>query len=160
MTSREGSSRGSARTLRSGYRLWPLFVGVAALLLLRLPVDAHRSVWPRQQILAAMLQVESGGRANPPDGDGGLAIGPYQIHRVYWVDAVGHDPTLGGTYEDCRRRDYAERVIAAYMRLYVPQAWERGLAQTIARVHNGGPRGHRVRATEGYWQRVKRHLPQ
>ena len=93
------------------------------------------------------------------DGDGGLAIGPYQIHEVYWRDAVRSDPALGGTYQDCRRRAYAEKVVAAYMRLHVPDAWARGDGETIARVHNGGPRGADKNATLGYWQRVRARLP-
>src|SRR5690606_22841719 len=38
-----------------------------------------------EEILYGIRQVESGGRENPPDGDDGLAIGPYQIHRAYWI---------------------------------------------------------------------------
>ena len=33
-----------------------------------------------------------------PDGDGGRAIGPYQIHRVYWQDAVGFRPELAPAF--------------------------------------------------------------
>jgi hypothetical protein len=117
------------------------------------------SVWPRQQILDAIRMVESGGRDDVRDGDGGLAIGPYQIHRVYWQDAVEFDPALGGDYQDCRRRDYAERVIDAYMRRWVPGAWRAGDGEVIARVHNGGPRGDLRDSTLGYWQKVRARLP-
>ena len=116
----------------------------------------------RARILDAVRMVESGGNDRCSDGDGGLAIGPYQIHRRYWEDAVGFEPDLGPArgfgYEDCRRREYAERVIGAYMRRYVPQAWDRGDAEIIARTHNGGPQGARRDATLGYWQRVRRRL--
>src|SRR5690606_21438428 len=95
----------------------------------------------RARLLDAIRMVESSDRPDPPDGDGGLAIGPYQIHRVYWLDAVEAEPSLGGRYEDCRRRGYAERVIAAYMRRYVPEAWEAADAEVVARTHNGGPQG-------------------
>lgn len=109
----------------------------------------------RRQVLDAIRMVESSDRPNPPDGDGGLAIGPYQIHRVYWLDAVEAEPALGGRYEDCRRRAYAERVIAAYMRRYVPDAWQRARAEVIARTHNGGPQGSRRDATLRYWHKVR-----
>ncbi len=139
---------------------WPFGLALVALLLFaRSPLEAQRSRWPRQQILDAIRAVESGGREAPPDGDHGLAIGPYQIHRVYWQDALAEDPAIGGGYQDCRRRAYAEQVIAAYMRHYAPTAWTRGQAEIIARIHNGGPQGHRSRATLGYWQRVQRRLP-
>lgn len=116
----------------------------------------------RARILDAVRMVESGGNDRCPDGDGGLAIGPYQIHRRYWEDAVAFEPDLGPArgfaYDDCRRREYAERVIEAYMRRHVPQAWERGDAEIIARTHNGGPQGARRDATLGYWSRVRRRL--
>ena len=118
-----------------------------------------RQRWPREQILDAIRFVESGGRDTPPDGDGGLAIGPYQIHRVYWQDAIGFRPELGGDYQDCRRRAYAEAVIDAYMQKWAPEAWDRGDAERIARVHNGGPRGHLNPKTDRYWQRVRARLP-
>ncbi|MBX3463047.1 MAG: hypothetical protein KF830_07740 [Planctomycetes bacterium] len=149
------------------WRRWPrrrrLAAGAAALLLGGLwwtaGGDAARATWPRQQILDAIRFVESGDRDDVPDGDGGLAIGPYQIHRVYWQDAIEFEPGLGGDYPDCRRRDYAERVLDAYMRRWAPAAWRLGDAETIARIHNGGPRGAANDATQRYWQKVRERLP-
>lgn len=120
---------------------------------------AHAGEWTRRQVLDAIRFVETRGRANPPDGDGGRAIGPYQIHRAYWLDAVAAQPELGGSYQDCRRRAYAERVIAAYMQKWVPEAWDRVDAEIIARTHNGGPTGADKRATLRYWRRVRAALP-
>lgn len=149
---RRGRGRGRGRA-----RLAAAAAATALLAVLWLR-DARR-VWPREQILDAIRFVESSDRAAPPDGDGGLAIGPYQIHEVYWRDALAAEPGLGGTYADCRRRDYAERVIAAYMRRHAPAAWDEGDAQVIARVHNGGPKGADKAATLGYWERVRARLP-
>jgi hypothetical protein len=118
----------------------------------------ERRLWPRGQILDAIRFVESGDRSDVPDGDGGKAIGPYQIHRVYWQDAVSAQPALGGDYQQCRDRAYAERIIDAYMAKWVPDDWARGEAEVIARVHNGGPRGASLAATEAYWQRVRARL--
>lgn len=122
-------------------------------------LQAGIDTWDRADILEAIRFVESSGRRNPPDGDNGKAIGQYQIHRVYWFDANEFDQTLGGKYQDCRKRAYAERVIDAYMRRFAKQAWAEGDGQTIARIHNGGPKGHEKASTEGYWQRVKQRLP-
>lgn len=119
----------------------------------------ERRCWPREQILAAIRFVESSNRADVPDGDGGKAIGPYQIWFVYWQDAIAAEPSLGGTYQDCRDREYAERVIGAYMRRWVPDAWRAGEAEVLARVHNGGPRGPQNPKTDGYWRRVRGQLP-
>lgn len=118
----------------------------------------HRDCWSRDEILDAIRAVESGGREHPPDGDGGKAIGPYQIWFSYWQDAIAAEPSLGGTYEDCRQRDYAERVIGAYMRRWAPEAWRIGHAEVIARIHNGGPTGAERDSTLGYWQRVRAQL--
>ncbi len=121
--------------------------------------DGDRRTWPREQILAAIRFVESGDRDDVPDGDDGKAIGPYQIHRVYWQDALRAEPALGGDYQDCRSRAYAERVIAAYMRRWIPAQWDAGDAEIIARVHNGGPLGPDKAATWPYWERVRERLP-
>lgn len=114
------------------------------------------------RILEAIRWVESRGRDPVPDGDQGLAIGPFQIHEVYWRDAVEFAPELGPVrgygYQDCRRRAYAESVVVAYMHRHVPGAWRRRDAEVIARTHNGGPRGAGKPSTEGYWRRVERAL--
>ena len=104
-------------------------------------------------ILNAIRHVESGGRTDLV-GDGGKAIGPYQIHLEYWRDAVAWDRTLGGTYVDCRNPQYARRVVLAYLSRYTPD-WN---PQTVARVHNGGPMGYRRAATLGYWTKVARAM--
>ena len=138
---------------------WPFAGAMLLLLLLGNWADAERRSWPMTDILAAIRQVETGDRENAPDGDGGLAIGPYQIHYVYWLDATASDASIGGRYEDCRKRGYATKVVEAYFRRYAAAASKRGEAETLARIHNGGPRGHLIRATRGYWQRVRKLLP-
>ena len=126
------------------------------LLILLIPYENRQM---QRRILEAIRQVESSGRDDVPDGDGGRAIGPYQIHEIYWRDAVAYDPSLASAdYQECRKRDYAERVVRAYMRRWVPQAWRRGAAETVARTHNGGPRGAEKESTLRYWGRVKEWL--
>jgi hypothetical protein len=110
-------------------------------------------------VLDAIRAVESGGIRDAANavGDNGRALGPYQIHEVYWRDAVQYDKTLvsdGQTYQSVRDRDYAERVIVAYWSRYAPN-WT---PETLARVHNGGPSGARKSATLKYWRKVKERL--
>ena len=112
-----------------------------------------------QRLLNAIRMVESSGNDSAV-GDNGNAIGPYQIWRSYWKDAIQFDPSIGGKYEDCFNREYAERIVNAYMDRY---AIKRRLGRTptmedIARIHNGGPNGHRKKATLSYWQKVLREL--
>ena len=77
----------------------------------------HNYIGPISPALfEAILKQESGGDLEAV-GDGGKAIGPFQIHRVYWEDAVKQDPTLkdgGKTYENCKgpgSMEYSKRVM-------------------------------------------------
>ena len=74
----------------------------AGLILLGPTTRAGQRYWPQDQILAAIRFVETSDQPSPPDGDDGLAIGPFQIHPSYWLDAHASDPSLGGSYQDCR----------------------------------------------------------
>lgn len=108
-------------------------------------------------LLDAIRRVETGGCKDPANavGDNGKAIGPYQIHRVYWQDAVEHDPSIGGKYADCRNETYARKVVRAYMARYAPKG---ASDEQYARIHNGGPKGHRKSATKAYWAKVQKEM--
>lgn len=138
------------------------FLGIALLLILSLLVGVPAFAAEQQVILDAIRQVETGGVENPPLGDDGKALGPFQIHRLYWQDAVDYDPRLGPEagycYEDCADRFYAQLVVKAYMKRWVPEDWSRANAEVIARTHNGGPLGRSKEATDKYWAKVKREL--
>lgn len=110
---------------------------------------------PDARTLDAIRTVESGGRCNTPDGDGGRALGVYQIHREYWQDACRFDPSLRRRgYEACRTdAAYSRRVVVAYLTHY---AGKHATPGTYARVHNGGPAGARKRATLPYLRRFLR----
>jgi len=101
-------------------------------------------------LLAAIRQVESSGRADPPPGDGGKAIGPYQIWHSYWTDAG-----VPGKYAECRGRAYSERVVRAYWRRYCPEAVASGDAERMAKIHHMGPCPERdPEEAERYWNKV------
>lgn len=99
--------------------------------------------------MSAIRQVESSGNDNAV-GDKGKAIGPYQIHRDYWKDALEYDPSIGGKYSDCFNEEYARKVVIAYMSRYAPN-WN---LSTIAGIHNGGPKGYLRKSTAGYRTKV------
>ena len=71
------------------------------------------------RLFQAIQKVETGGEKDPENavGDGGKAIGPYQIHESYWQDAKGFDSSLvagGETYQNCKGSgsfNYSERVM-------------------------------------------------
>jgi len=110
---------------------------------------------PIDRVLDAIQRVETGGHRDPSNavGDGGKALGPFQVWRVYWLDS-----RVPGRYEQVRDAAYARKVVLAYWQRYCPKALASGDAETLARVHNGGPSGHRRASTLGYWSKVRREL--
>jgi hypothetical protein len=111
-----------------------------------------------RKFLDAIRRVETGGLPNSGKGavgDKGASIGPYQIQRAYHADAR----MKSGKYEDCSASHaYSEQTMLAYFARYAPKALESKDWQTLARVHNGGPKGHTKKATLGYWAKVKKEM--
>jgi len=103
-------------------------------------------------LLDAIAQVES---RNDPDvkGDGGRASGVYQIHRDYWADGTRF-LRVNWDYELAADPAKAREVVRAYLLHY---GLGRGLLD-MARIHNGGPNGHRKQSTLEYARRVARTL--
>jgi hypothetical protein len=110
----------------------------------------------RDDFFKKLHRVEANKRMHPPKGDGGRAMGPFQIWYDYWADAVKFDPSIGGSYEDVENYDYAKKIVSAYLRHYAPKAWREGDWTTLARVHNGGPTGNKKLATAAYASRYKK----
>ena len=118
------------------------------LLLLALCATAHAA--PPDSFWRAIHLVETSGRTGPIIGDGGKALGPLQIHKSYHKDS-----RVAGDYSRVSELDYSKRVATAYLKRHAPEAWKAGDVEVLARVHNGGPRGHLKPATKGYGARVK-----
>lgn len=129
-----------------------VMIMIASLMLAATPAFAEQV--SMDKFLDAICKVESRGNPNAV-GDNGKAIGPYQIWREYWEDAVKFDKSLGGSYSDCKDPAYARRVVRAYLARYAPKgaSWE-----DMARIHNGGPKGHLKAATTKYWTKVQAAL--
>jgi len=104
------------------------------------------------KLLDAIARVES--RNNPAAvGDGGRAVGVYQIHRSYWAKGT---EILGVSwdYRDARDPQKARQVVRAYLSYY-------GRGKTLldmARIHNGGPRGYVKAATLSYARKIEQVL--
>ena len=116
-------------------------------LLMALSATAHAA--PPDSFWRALHIVETSGRTGPIVGDGGRALGPLQIHRAYHQDS-----RVAGDYSRVADLAYSRRVATAYFKRYAPEAWARGDVETLARVHNGGPRGAAKPATKGYGRKV------
>jgi len=103
-----------------------------------------------EALLDAIASVESNNNPNAV-GDSGRAMGPYQIHKLYWKDGTR---ILGVQWSYAEAKDpvKARQVVRAYLLHY-------GKGKSLldkARIHNGGPRGYRKRATLGYARKVAR----
>ena len=120
-------------------------------LALSLTLTAHAA--PPESFWRALHIVETSGRTGPIVGDGGKALGPLQIHRAYHADS-----RIAGDYSRVSDLAYAKRVATAYFKRYAPAAWAAGDVETLARVHNGGPRGQLKPATKGYAAKVRAQM--
>jgi destabilase len=103
-------------------------------------------------LLDAIARVESNRNARAI-GDRGRAIGTYQIHKRYWKDGtrfLGVD----WSYDQAKNPAKARQVVRAYLLHY---GKDKTLLQK-ARIHNGGPRGHRKKATLRYARRIAQIL--
>jgi hypothetical protein len=114
-------------------------------LLLALPAYSA----PPESFWKALHHVETSGRLGPIKGDNGAALGPLQIHRVYFQDSG-----VKGSYSQVADFAFARRVATAYFKRYAPRAWAAGDVVTLARIHNGGPSGHRKQSTLAYARKV------
>lgn len=120
-----------------------------SLFLLAIALTAQAA--PPDSFFRALHLVETSGKRGAILGDGGKALGPLQIHRGYHADSG-----VGGEYSRCADLDYSKRVVSAYLQRYAPAAWAKGDVTTLARIHNGGPRGDTKPATINYAAKVSR----
>lgn len=139
-----------------------IFVVVGWLLLMLVLFPCARSVHAadaslHDRLLAAIRQVESGGNDRAV-GDGGNAIGPYQIHFRYYHDGaeqLRREKQVAPLYLDMFHEPSARRIVLAYWRRYAPA---HATDEQLARIHNGGPKGHLKSGTKDYWWKVKKEL--
>jgi hypothetical protein len=132
-------------------RLLSLFSTIAVTVCLFGPaITAHAADDDQiERLLDAIAQVESRGEHNAV-GDGGRAVGMYQIHRKYWQDGtriLGVD----WQYRDASDPVKARRVVRAYLCHY---GRNRTLLE-MARIHNGGPKGYCKPATREYAKKIE-----
>lgn len=105
------------------------------------------------RLIDAIIRVESKG-VDDAVGDGGLAVGCLQIHKVLVDDVnriVGYNKY---TYSDRLSRIKSVEMFDIYTNHY-----SKGCSDEVkARRWNGGPKGDKKPATEKYWLKVKAQL--
>ena len=110
---------------------------------------------PSNSVLDAIAFVETSGEKNPniAIGDNGKALGKYQIHRDYFADAIEFNKALAiYKYEDVTDPNVARKIVIAYITRY---GGKNVSDEAAARIHNGGPRGHKKNSTLGYWKKIQ-----
>lgn len=108
------------------------------------------------RFLKALNMIEASGKHGNILGDKGKALGGYQIHHIYWKDACTFDKTLlTGKYTDVTNQAYAERTVTAYLNKYALTAIKESDYILLARIHNGGPKGHQNKSTLAYASKIQ-----
>jgi len=109
-------------------------------------------------LFLAIEAVESGGNPSLIGADGERGL--YQIRPIF-VDDINR--ILGESrfsYEDRLSKSRSEKMMLIYWQHY---ATERRLGRSstfsdLARIFNGGPDGHKKKATKKYWLKVKKEM--
>ena len=123
-------------------------------------------------LLAMIAHIESGGEEYPDEaiGDGGLAHGRFQIRQEYVDDANrilsilakkgGRDPGEYKKYtlQDAHNPARAGSMVIIVLRHYAKHYGVYGDLVAMARIHNGGPRGHLKESTVKYGEKAKQWL--
>ena len=117
-----------------------------------------------EQLIYAIREVETGHHPDPPDGDNGTSIGPYQITYGCWADVTDRyddvpgqwAPTGPGQPQTCARDDYSQKIVKRYLAIYATQdrLGRPPTDEDRARIWNGGPNGYKKKATESYWDKI------
>ena len=121
------------------------------------PPEAHTF----DDLLDAIEWVESRGDADAI-GDGGRAVGAYQIWKIYvddvnriqkqWVSVSPGRKVRVFTYEDRLDRGLSRYMVRTFLKHYG------GTFEEMTRKHNGGPKGHKKESTKAYWVKVKTRM--
>tara|TARA_R110000803_G_scaffold36364_1_gene78100 strand:+ start:43 stop:429 length:387 start_codon:yes stop_codon:yes gene_type:complete len=106
-------------------------------------------------LILALIMVESSGN-NDAIGDNGKAYGCLQLHAAYVQDAAEY-AGKNWVHEDAFDRNTSIQIFKAYMARYATEErlGHKPTASDIARIHNGGPNGHKKSATDKYLLKVK-----
>ncbi len=110
--------------------------------------------WPL--FLALLAALESGGD-HAAIGDGGRAWGKYQLHAGFVAEANRVAGTAY-THADAWCPVRSGEIVVIWHNHHGRRSGTFGDLVLMARQHNGGPRGHEKRATEGYGRKATRWL--
>lgn len=116
------------------------------------PISVSPPTISLDKVIDAIIFVESSGR-DDVIGDGGEAVGCLQIHRRMVRDVNRILGYKKFSYDDRKNRECSIEMMKIYIDHYNLEGPE-----MIARCWNGGPKGYKKSATDGYWARVEATL--
>ena len=122
------------------------------------PAQAMRA-W-HHPLFRALRTVESSNRPKAV-GDKGAAVGVYQLHRGYIKDVnriYGTRFTPEDRWDPIKSHQIVRLYLAHYGRVYTRVTGKPVTCETLARIHNGGPKGWRKSATGSYWAKVQQEM--
>jgi len=108
-------------------------------------------------LIPLLIQVETSGLKNPPDGDGGEAVGVLQIHKIFVDDVNRITKSYGITglsynYKDREDEFQSIQMAKVYLRYYGGKLdstyTETSLLLRLARIYNDGYSGSKKPSTE------------
>lgn len=108
----------------------------------------------------ALRAVESSGRVEAV-GDGGKAVGLYQIHPEYVEDVnriSGKKYKLEDRCDPEKSLEMVKIYLSHYCKRYERLTGKRATFQVAARIHNGGPNGWKKPATLKYWKKIQQEI--
>lgn len=114
-----------------------------------------------EEFLDALQKTETGSykdRGEGVLGDNGAALGPLQIHKCAWKDAMEFLGEKHLPYSYCAYFIFSKLVAYLYFMRYGMEFLRSGKWDCLARIWNGGPDGYLQQETVEYWNRCKSHL--
>lgn len=139
----------------------PNIIGIILLVIFLLAtIICNAKEFTKGDIYHAIAVVESG-LDTMAIGDGGDAVGMYQIHKIY-VDDVNRIANTSYTYNDRFNKEKSLEMVKIYLnhysKVYKNKTGKEATNEVKARIHNGGPDGWSKKSTERYWKKVKKYL--
>lgn len=108
-------------------------------------------------LIDAMIQVESSGNDSAyckrDESVGCLQIRPIMVREVNRVLSMSNDSRRYTMNDRWSRERSVEMFMVIYNRYHLDHSLE-----MVARCWNGGPNGHKMVATLGYWNKVKKNM--
>ncbi len=137
-------------------------IGGAGMVLVASVASGSQPIKINSDLIRAMIMVESGGDDRAV-GDKNLqhkAYGCLQIRQPFVDDVNEIKGTKHRAQECLGDRELSLWLFHRYMERYATRKrlGREPTSQDIARIHNGGPNGYRLKSTLSYWRKVEKAL--